>query len=268
MREFEFTGSPQSYVVPAGICRVRVEVVGGAGGGAGTAGAPGAGARAVATFEVDPGETLRVRVGGWGGAAVGSTPGDGGWNGGGTGGRTSLGRDGRPGKAGSGGGGATDVRRGGDELEHRIIVGGGGWGVPAVGSAAHSVPAAATAATRSGRTASPPWGGRTRRPVERAELGRKAAPRAVTHPITRFRRRPAHSGPVATGRRRGQRRRRRRRRALRRRRRRLQHCLQRRARRWRLRVRPCGDGLPTRCRRWLRAGDDHVRDADACDDVG
>ncbi len=128
VREFEFTGSPQSYVVPAGICRVRVEVVGGAGGGAGTAGAPGAGARAVATFEVDPGETLRVRVGGWGGAAVGSTPGDGGWNGGGTGGRTSLGRDGRPGKAGSGGGGATDVRRGGDELEHRIIVGGGGSG--------------------------------------------------------------------------------------------------------------------------------------------
>ena len=69
--------------------------------------------------QVTPGEILRVRVGGWGGEAVGSTPGAGGWNGGGAGGE-ALDRDG---KAGSGGGGATDVRRGGDGLAHRIIVG-------------------------------------------------------------------------------------------------------------------------------------------------
>ena len=91
-------------------------------------GAPGAGAQAVAVVAVTPGETLRVRVGGWGGTAVGSTPGAGGWNGGGDGGEASGYPDGRPGKAGSGGGGATDVRQGGDGLEHRIIVAAGGSG--------------------------------------------------------------------------------------------------------------------------------------------
>ena len=122
--EFDFTGLAQSYVVPAGACRIRIEVVGAAGGPGGTAGAPGAGARATAAVTVTPGETLRVRVGGWGGEAVGPRPGAGGWNGGGAGGR-ALDRGGR---AGSGGGGATDVRRGGDRLEHRILVAAGGSG--------------------------------------------------------------------------------------------------------------------------------------------
>lgn len=122
--EFDFTGLAQSYVVPAGACRIRIDVVGAAGGPGGTAGAPGAGARAAADFSVTAGETLRVRVGGWGAEAVGSTPGAGGWNGGGAGGVALE----RHGKAGSGGGGATDVRRGGDGLAHRIIVGAGGSG--------------------------------------------------------------------------------------------------------------------------------------------
>jgi len=122
--EFEFTGSPQDYVVPPDVCRVRIDVVGAAGGPEGTAGAPGVGAKAVADFEVMPGETLRVRVGGWGGEAVGSKPGAGGWNGGGTGGEALDSH----GKAGSGGGGATDVRRGGDGLADRIIVAAGGSG--------------------------------------------------------------------------------------------------------------------------------------------
>ncbi len=124
----EFTGSPQTYVVPAGICRLRVDLVGGAGGRGGTAGAPGAGGQAIAVLAVTPRETLRVRVGGWGAEAVGSTPGAGGWNGGGDGGEALGYPDGRPGKAGSGGGGATDVRQGGDGLEHRIIVAAGGSG--------------------------------------------------------------------------------------------------------------------------------------------
>ena len=122
--EFVFTGSPQDYVVPPDVCRVRIEVVGAAGGRAGTSGAPGAGAQAIAEFGVTPGEILRVRVGGWGGEAMGSTAGAGGWNGGGAGGEALD----RGGKAGSGGGGATDVRRGGDGLVHRIIVGAGGSG--------------------------------------------------------------------------------------------------------------------------------------------
>ena len=121
--EFEFTGSPQDYAVPPDVCRIRIEVVGAAGGPTGTSGTPGAGAQATAELRVTPGEILRVRVGGWGGEAVGSTPGAGGWNGGGAGGETVDG-----GKAGSGGGGATDVRRRGDGLARRIIVGAGGSG--------------------------------------------------------------------------------------------------------------------------------------------
>ena len=122
--EFDFTGRPQDYVVPAGACRIQIEVVGAAGGRAGTSGTPGAGARAIGDFAVASGETLRVRVGGWGGEAVDSTPGAGGWNGGGAGGKALD----HGGKAGSGGGGATDVRRGGDSLAHRIIIGAGGAG--------------------------------------------------------------------------------------------------------------------------------------------
>ena len=122
--EFGFTGLAQNYVVPAGVCRIRIEVAGAAGGPGGTAGAPGAGALAIAEFAVTTGEKLRVRVGGWGSPAVGSQPGAGGWNGGGAGGDALTGG----GKAGSGGGGATDVRRGGDRLEDRILVGAGGSG--------------------------------------------------------------------------------------------------------------------------------------------
>ena len=114
--------------MPANVCRIRIEAIGAAGGEGGTAGTPGAGAWATASFVVMPGETLFVHVGGEGGAAAGPMPGDGGWNGGGAGGRAFDGTEGRPGKAGSGGGGATDVRRGGDGLDHRIIVAGGGSG--------------------------------------------------------------------------------------------------------------------------------------------
>ena len=126
--KFGFTRVPQDYVVPAGICRVRIEAVGAAGGAEGTAGAPGSGARAIARVDVTPGETLRLRVGGMGGEAVGTTPGHGGWNGGGAGGVAADGANGHLGKAGSGGGGATDVRIGSDRLENRVVVAGGGSG--------------------------------------------------------------------------------------------------------------------------------------------
>jgi hypothetical protein len=126
--KFGFIGVPQDYFVPAGICQVRIEAVGAAGGAEGTAGAPGSGARAIARVGVRPGETLRVRVGGLGGEAVGTTPGRGGWNGGGAGGVAADGANGHHGKAGSGGGGATDVRIGGDRLEDRVVVAGGGSG--------------------------------------------------------------------------------------------------------------------------------------------
>src|SRR4051812_36933085 len=41
---FDFTGEPAPYVVPANVCRVRIEAIGASGGGGTTAGAPGAGA--------------------------------------------------------------------------------------------------------------------------------------------------------------------------------------------------------------------------------
>jgi hypothetical protein len=127
-KAFGFTGKPTAFVVPDGICRIRMELVGAAGGAAGTAGSPGAGALVRAQLRVEPGEVLRVRIGGWGGAADGNDPGMGGWNGGGAGGRAFDRVGGPPGMAGSGGGGATDVRRGGDGLEHRVLVAGGGGG--------------------------------------------------------------------------------------------------------------------------------------------
>ena len=58
-----------SYVVPADVCRIRIEAIGASGGESGTAGTPGAGARATSSFAVRPGETLFVRVGGMGGAS-------------------------------------------------------------------------------------------------------------------------------------------------------------------------------------------------------
>jgi len=127
-REFVFTGGRAHFVVPAGLCRIRIEAAGASGGLQGASGTPGVGARAAATLRVSPGETLLVRVGGQGGTALGATPGRGGWNGGGDGGAAVDRADGRPGRAGSGGGGATDLRRGTGTLEDRILVAGAGAG--------------------------------------------------------------------------------------------------------------------------------------------
>jgi hypothetical protein len=69
-----------------------------------------------ATVTVDPGATVHLRVGG---EPTGTA---GGYNGGGTAGASSTG------SATGAGGGATDVRLGGDDLAHRIMVAGGGGG--------------------------------------------------------------------------------------------------------------------------------------------
>jgi hypothetical protein len=127
-RRFAFTSGPARFVVPAGVCRVRIDAAGASGGLPGAAGTAGLGSRVTATLRVSPGETLVVRVGGQGGAAFGAAPGRGGWNGGGDGGAAVDGSDGQPGRGGSGGGGATDVRRGVGKLEDRILVAGGGAG--------------------------------------------------------------------------------------------------------------------------------------------
>ena len=140
---FEFSGEPEDFVVPAGICSVTVDAFGAAGGdylGREIPTVGGLGGRATATIPVTPGETLIVRVGGRGtdsdipNGLTAEADGDasaadvtvavfgpGGFNGGGDGGDTAD-------DAGAGGGGGSDVRQGGDALENRVVVGGGGGG--------------------------------------------------------------------------------------------------------------------------------------------
>ena len=116
---FGFTGGVQNFEVPLCITVVTVDMYG-AEGGKGHNGTPAKGGRLQAGLAVTPGETLSIRVGGQGDNSSG---GPGGWNGGGQGGPNGCGTYG-----GGGGGGASDVRRVGDALDHRVAVAGGGGG--------------------------------------------------------------------------------------------------------------------------------------------
>ena len=58
-REFTFTGRDAHFVVPPGVCRVRIEAAGASGGLQGAAGTPGLGARVSATLGVSPAEDTR-----------------------------------------------------------------------------------------------------------------------------------------------------------------------------------------------------------------
>lgn len=108
---FNYTGAMQTFVVPACVDSITMDVYG-AQGGANWVNNVNFGGRVRARIAVTPGETLFVYVGQQ--PTAGTTAG---WNGGGAG-------DG----AGKGGGGASDVRRAGGALPDRIIVGGGGGG--------------------------------------------------------------------------------------------------------------------------------------------
>ncbi|MDA9666427.1 DUF5011 domain-containing protein [bacterium] len=118
--QYNYTGSVQTFTVPAGVTSISVDAYGangeskisGYGGGW-----EGRGGRVQADLAVTPGEVLNIYVGGShfypGYGSFG-----GGWNGGGA--------DG--GGGGSAGGGATDIRIGGTTLTDRVIVAGGGGG--------------------------------------------------------------------------------------------------------------------------------------------
>jgi hypothetical protein len=110
---FSYTGSVQTFTVPAGICSLRVECWGAQGGDPNT-GRAGRGGYASGYLTVTSGQVLHIYVGGAG------TTTSGGWNGGGGpgGGTSEFG----------GGGGASDVRINGTTLMDRIIVAGGGGG--------------------------------------------------------------------------------------------------------------------------------------------
>lgn len=125
---FSYSGSVQTFVVPACVTSLTLEAWGGAG-GAGGSNPGGLGGYAKGDLAVTPGETLFVYVGGVGQAhnALGSVDFEpaGGWNGGGKGGYDNSGQV----QNGGGGGGASDVRRSNDTtFTGRVIVGAGGGG--------------------------------------------------------------------------------------------------------------------------------------------
>ncbi|MFA4888789.1 MAG: glycine-rich protein [Candidatus Omnitrophota bacterium] len=113
-----YTGSQQTWDVPAGVTSITVDAYGAKGATAttGSYGVGGEGGRTQATLTVTPGDTLYIYVGGKGTSLTG-----GGWNGGGYG---YSGFSHQPGR----GGGASDIRSGGTALANRILVAGGGGG--------------------------------------------------------------------------------------------------------------------------------------------
>jgi hypothetical protein len=134
-----------SFTVPAKVRSITFDVFGGEGGRAVTAGSPGTivgnggpGGHARVTLTVAAGQTFQIVVGARGGNSSGTTPGAGGFNGGGSGDTGgTYGGSNRPTTVflgGAGGGGASDVRAGTCAalqtcgLADRVIVAGGGGG--------------------------------------------------------------------------------------------------------------------------------------------
>jgi Glycine rich protein len=125
---FNYTGGEQTFTVPAGNSSIQVTAIGASGENGGLSlTTSGRGARVSGTLAVTPGQILYVEVGGVGTEwfGDGSTPGGGGFNGGGD---TYL-----SGSNPSGGGGASDVRTrprsdGPQSLSSRLLVAGGGGG--------------------------------------------------------------------------------------------------------------------------------------------
>ena len=119
---FGYTGTWQTWTVPAHVDKATFTVIGASGGFSyGTY--PGRGGGVVSTLAVSPGTAYRLYVGGRGGNAddLPATRGLGGFNGGGNG-------AGWLNPNGAGGGGASDVRYAPYTEDQRILVGGGGGG--------------------------------------------------------------------------------------------------------------------------------------------
>ncbi|GIK69385.1 MAG: hypothetical protein BroJett020_06800 [Bacteroidota bacterium] len=100
---FSYTGSTQTFTVPAGVTKITIEAWGAQGQG----GNGGLGGYVKGDLTVTPGQVLNIYVGGKNG-----------YNGGGLGHAAVL----------RNGGGASDVRVGGTALANRVIVAGGGGG--------------------------------------------------------------------------------------------------------------------------------------------
>ena len=121
--QFNYTGSVQTFTVPAGVTSISVDAYGASGSTNFYSGREGKGGRVQTDLTVTPGETLNIYVGGTRNyAGYASSIYSGGWNGGGNG------PDPNCSGVGSAGGGATDIRIGGTALADRVIVAGGGGG--------------------------------------------------------------------------------------------------------------------------------------------
>lgn len=107
---FSYTGTEQTWIVPAGVTSITVNAYG-AQGGANWVNNDNFGGQVQAELAVTPGTTIYIYVGEQPTGIVG------GWNGGGNG-----------ESAGAGGGGSSDIRIGGNTLNDRVIVGGAGGG--------------------------------------------------------------------------------------------------------------------------------------------
>ena len=121
---FTYTGAVQTYTVPVGVDSVLLQVWGAQGGDGGPTNYGGKGGYSHGIMRVTAGDVLYVYVGGQGQGTSSTTSGtgltNGGWNGGGNGYQSGTAR--------SAGGGASDIRVGGQTLNHRVIVAGGGGG--------------------------------------------------------------------------------------------------------------------------------------------
>ncbi len=133
-KSFNYTGTPQTFVVPPGVTSLNIKAFGAQGGNgsssiaaSGFTGLGGLGGSAEGNLAVVPGSTITIFVGGKGadGNAIVDATSAGGFNGGGAGGfdnNASLVNN------GGGGGGASDVRLGAAGLADRVIVAAGGGG--------------------------------------------------------------------------------------------------------------------------------------------
>ncbi|MFH9355225.1 Ig-like domain-containing protein [Kitasatospora sp. NPDC017646] len=119
---FNYTGAADSFTVPAGVTQLGFDAKGASGGASASGETGGAGAEAIGTLAVTPGQTLQVNVGGAGGNGSSGSGGVGGFNGGAAG-AASL-----EGFSGGGGGGASDVRSGTFDLASRLVTAAGGGG--------------------------------------------------------------------------------------------------------------------------------------------
>ena len=121
---FSYTGGVQTFTVPEGVYNIYISAYGAQGGTAiidgNNAGIGGKGGSAEGYLEVTPGQELQIYVGGAGTV----NPADGGYNGGGDGGTSTL----YPGRFGASGGGASDIRVSPFALENRILTAAGGGG--------------------------------------------------------------------------------------------------------------------------------------------